>query len=183
MSFGDSMNHLRWWSASIVMMLMLVNGVSTSQSTSSAPTSSSPKIALIAFEQGVFATNEGQGAIKAIQTKWQPKKAEIEQLSADLESLKRQLKTSPATRSAEIQTAITAKEKRLNTEAEKAQADYNSDLQLEYGKVAQKFARIVVDLVQQNGFSALLDISQKDSKVMWANTTTDITVAAVQHLQ
>ncbi len=137
------------------------------------------KIALIQFEQGVFATNEGQGVIKAIQTKWQPKKVEIEQLSADLESLKQQLKTSPASRSAEIQTAITAKEKRLNTEAEEAQTAYNSDLQLEYGKIATKFSDALKGYVSQHGFTLLLDLSSTDPKtnpneyVMWSSKGSD----------
>src|SRR5580765_329280 len=36
------------------------------------------KIALISFEQAVFATNEGQKAVQDVQKKWEPKRSQIE---------------------------------------------------------------------------------------------------------
>src|SRR5438045_9309983 len=55
------------------------------------------KIALIAFEQAVFATNEGQKAVQDIQTKYKPKKDQIDGLSHEVDSLKKQLQSAPAT--------------------------------------------------------------------------------------
>ena len=55
------------------------------------------KIALVAFEQAVFATNEGQKAVQDIQLKYKPKKDQIEALSQEVDSLKKQLQSAPAT--------------------------------------------------------------------------------------
>src|SRR6266852_9911756 len=55
------------------------------------------KIALVAFEQAVLATNEGQRSIQDIQQKYKPKKDQIDTLSQEVESLKKQLQDAPAT--------------------------------------------------------------------------------------
>jgi outer membrane protein len=98
------------------------------------------KIALVAFEQAVFATNEGQKAVQDIQTKYKPKKDQIDTLSHEVDSLKKQLQSAPATLSDADRAAkmkeIDAKEKRLTHDAEDAQTAYYSDLQEVYGKVA-----------------------------------------------
>ena len=47
------------------------------------------KIALVAFEQAVFATNEGQKAVQDIQVKYKPKKDQIDSLSHEVDSLKK----------------------------------------------------------------------------------------------
>jgi outer membrane protein len=96
------------------------------------------KIALVAFEQAVFATNEGQKTVQDIQAKYKPKKDQIDTLSHEVDSLKKQLQSAPATLSDADRAAkmkeIDAKEKRLNHDAEDAQTAYNTDLQEAYGK-------------------------------------------------
>lgn len=139
------------------------------------------KIALIAFEQGVFATNEGQKAVRDIQKKYEPRKTQIDGLSSEVDSLKKQLQSAPATLSDEERAtrlkAIDTKEKQLTRDAEDAQNAYNADLQEAYGKIAQKFSAAVKNYVGQNGFTILLDVSnQQTSNVMWINPATNIDV-------
>jgi Skp family chaperone for outer membrane proteins len=139
------------------------------------------KIALIAFEQGVFATNEGLKAVQDIQKKYEPRKAQIDTLSNEVDTLKKQLQSAPATLTdAERATrmkAIDTKEKQLTRDAEDAQNSYNADLQDAYGKIAQKFSGAVKNYVSQNGFTILLDVSnQQTSNVMWINPATNIDV-------
>jgi Skp family chaperone for outer membrane proteins len=139
------------------------------------------KIALIAFEQGVFATNEGQKAVSDIQKKYEPRKTQIDGLSGEVDTLKKQLQSAPATlsdaeRATRLKT-IDTKEKQLTREAEDAQNAYNADLQDAYGKIAQKFSAAVKSYVTQNGFTILLDVSnQQTSNVMWINPATNIDV-------
>jgi Skp family chaperone for outer membrane proteins len=141
------------------------------------------KIALVAFEQAVFATNEGQKAVQDIQAKYKPKKDQIDTLSHEVDSLKKQLQGAPATltdadRAAKMK-EIDAKEKRLNHDAEDAQTAYNTDLQEAYGKVAAKVSVTLKKYVSDNGFTLLLDVSSQQSNVMWANQNTDVTQAVV----
>jgi Skp family chaperone for outer membrane proteins len=141
------------------------------------------KIALVAFEQAVFATNEGQKAVQDIQAKYKPKKDQIDTLSHEVDSLKKQLQSAPATLSdadrATKMKEIDAKEKRLNHDAEDAQTAYNTDLQEVYGKVAAKVSVTLKKYVSDNGYTLLLDVSSQQSNVMWANQSTDVTQAVV----
>jgi Skp family chaperone for outer membrane proteins len=141
------------------------------------------KIALVAFEQAVFATNEGQKTVQDIQTKYKPKKDQIDTLSHEVDSLKKQLQSAPATLSDADRAAkmkeIDAKEKRLTHDAEDAQTAYNTDLQEAYGKVAAKVSTTLKKYVSDNGYTLLLDVSSQQSNVMWANQSTDVTQAVV----
>lgn len=148
-----------------------------------APQAVPAKIALIAFEQAVFATNEGQQSVKDVQAKYAPKKAEIESLSKEVESLKKELQAAPATmtdteRSTKVK-AIDAKEKDLNREAEDAQTAYNSDLQKAYGQVARKVSEAAKKYASDNGFTMLMDVSSQASNIMWIGPNIDVTKAVV----
>ncbi len=151
--------------------------------TSAAPQALPAKVALIAFEQAVFSTNEGQVAVQTVQKKYEPRKAQIDSLSNEVDSLKKQAQAAPATSSDEERQArlrtIDTKEKQLNRDAEDATNAYQADLQEAYGKVAQKFSGVMKNYCQTAGFTLLLDVSNQASNVMWALQTTDITQAAV----
>jgi outer membrane protein len=143
------------------------------------------KVAVIAFEQGVVATNEGQRAVAAIQKKYEPKKDAIQAQSAEVDSLKKQYQALPATLSDEERAsrlkAIDTKEKALQRDVEDAQNAYNTDVQEAYGKVAQKFGGTAVKYAQEHGFTLLLNIGgqQQLPTVLWWQQTTDITQAAI----
>jgi Skp family chaperone for outer membrane proteins len=149
-----------------------------------APQAIPAKIALIAFEQAVFATNEGQKTVQDIQKKYEPKKAQIDSLAAEIDTLKKQLESLPATASADDRAArqrtIDSKDKELQRNAEDAQATYNADLQDAYGKVAQKFSVTLKNYVAENGYTILIDVSNQQSAVMWALPNTDVTEAVVE---
>ena len=151
--------------------------------TAVAPQAIPAKIALVAFEQAVFATNEGQRATQDVQDKYKPKKTQIDTLAQEVDSLKKQLQSAPATLSDEERATrlknIDTKEKQLNRDAEDAQTAYNADLQEAYGKVAAKVSVTLKDYVAKNGYTLLLDVSNQQSNVMWAVPSTDVTQAVV----
>jgi Skp family chaperone for outer membrane proteins len=141
------------------------------------------KIALVAFEQAVLATNEGQRTIQDIQQKYKPKKDQIDTLSQEVDSLKKQLQSAPATltdaeRATRLKT-IDTKEKQLNREAEDAQTAYNAELQEAYGKIAPKVSVALKKYVSDNGYTLLLDVSSQQSNVMWIGPNIDVTQAVV----
>jgi Skp family chaperone for outer membrane proteins len=153
--------------------------------TSTVPEAIPAKIALVAFEQAVFATNEGQLAVQNLQKKYQPQKSHLDELSAEVDSLKKQLQSAPATLSDEERQNrlrnIDTKEKQLNRDSEDATNAYNAELQDVYGKVAAKVSVTLKKYVQDNGYTLLLDVGSQQSNVMWAtpNTNTDVTEAVV----
>jgi outer membrane protein len=148
-----------------------------------APQAIPAKIALIAFEQAVVATNEGQRSVLEVQKKYEPKKAQIEAMGQEVESLKKQAAALPATTPDDERTSrarvIDTKEKQLSRDAEDATAAYNADLQEALGKVAQKVSGVMRDYCQKNGFTLLLDVGGQSSNVLWANQATDVSQAVV----
>ena len=149
------------------------------------PTAYPAKIALIAFEQAVIQTNEGQQTLADVQKKYAPKKAALDTLAAEIDTLKKQLQAAPATlsdteRAARLK-AIDAKDKQYQNQAEDASTAYNADVQEALSKVMQKVDTVLRDYVQKNGFTLLLDVGGQQSPVMWTspNPNADITDAVI----
>ncbi len=142
------------------------------------------KIALVSFEQAVFATNEGQRAVQEVQKKYEPKKAQIDALAQEVDSLKKAMQSAPATMTDEERAsrlkAIDTKEKALNRDAEDASQAYQADLQEVYAKLAQKVNATMRQYVDKNGYTLLLDVSSQQTPVMWAgNGNVDVTQAVI----
>ena len=160
---------------------------------SSAPAAAAPKpeaipakVAIIAFEQAVVATNEGQRAMADVQKKYEPQKSKIDGEAAEVDSLKKQVQGLPTTTSDDERArrlrTIDEKEKQLNRDAEDAQNAYQGDLQEAYGKVAQKVGAAAVKYAQENGFTLMLNVGgnqQVPNPVLWFAQPTDITQAVV----
>jgi outer membrane protein len=181
----------------LVFATALAAGLATSTLSAQAPAAAAPaaavapqaipaKVAIIAFEQAVVATNEGQKSVADVQKKYEPKKNAIDTQSAEVESLKKQLQALPATTSDEERAtrlkAIDTKEKTLQRDAEDASNAYQADLQEAYGKVAQKVGNTAVKYVQDNGFTLLLNVgggNQQPNPVLWFATPTDVTQAVI----
>ena len=140
------------------------------------------KIALISFEQAVFATNEGQKAVNDLATKYQPQKAKIDGEAKEVDSLKQQLQSQPNLSDAEKATrvrTIDTKEKQLQRDGEDASAAYQQELQEIYGRIAQKVNGTLQTYASQNGFTLTLDVSGQQSNILQADTRTDITRAVI----
>ncbi len=150
-----------------------------------APQAYPAKIALIAFEQAVIATNEGQRALEDIKKKYEPKQTQLEGLNTEIENLKKQLQSAPASlsddeRASRLKT-LDSKQKQLDRETEDAKTAYQADVQDAYGKVAQKVNSVLLNYVEKNGYTLLLDVGSQQSSVMWAarDPSADITEAVV----
>lgn len=147
------------------------------------PQAMDAKIALVNFEQVVQASNEGQTVTLATIKKFEPKKSALDSLAAEVDTLKKNLQSAPATMTDEDRAsrlrAIDTKEKQLNRDAEDAQTAYNTEWQEAMGKVASKVALTMKNYSQQSGFTILLDVSSQASNVLWALPSTDISQAVV----
>jgi outer membrane protein len=156
---------------------------SAAPAAAAAPQAIPAKIALIAFQQAVIATNEGQRTVLEVQKKFEPQKAKLDALASEIDSLKKQLQALPATTTeqerASREKSIDTKEKQYQRDVDDAQTAYQSDLEEAYGKVAQKVNIVLQSYVKVNGFTLLLDVSNQQSAVMWALPETDVTEAVI----
>ena len=151
-----------------------------------APTPYPAKVALIAFEQAVVSTNEGQQMLANLQKKYAPQKAKLDQMAGEIDTLKKQLQSAPATMTDEQRSAklkeIDTKDKQYQHEAEDASQAYNAEAQEALSKVMQKVNVVLQDYVKKNGYTLLLDVGGQQSPVMWtsADPNADITQAVVE---
>ncbi len=148
-----------------------------------APASAS-KVAVIQFQGVVAQTNEGQRNFAEVRKKYEPKQAQLKSQSDEIDNLKKQLQTAGATlsdseRASRLKT-IDDKEKSLQRSGEDAQNDFQQEIQQTYASLAEKVFTSVQAYATQNGYTLVVDASQQQSPVLWANPGTDISAAVVQ---
>jgi len=152
-----------------------------------APTAFPAKIALVNFIGAVEETNEGQNAAIALQKKYQPKKDKIDALGAEVDSLKKQLQSAPATMTDEERNRklkeIDTKDKQLQRDTEDATNAFQADMNDALQKIAAKVHDVMITYVQKNGYTLLMDYgSQQTSPLIWASQdqNADITQAIIE---
>jgi Skp family chaperone for outer membrane proteins len=184
------MNRTLVFATALAAGLATTNLIAQAPAAAAAPAAVAPqaipaKVAIVAFEQAVVATNEGQRSVAEVQKKYEPKKSQIESQGAEVDSLKKQLQALPASapddQRASLIKNIDTKDKALQRDAEDAQNAYQSDLQEAYGKVAQKVGATAVKYAQDNGFTLMLNVGgqQQANPVLWFAQPTDITQAVI----
>ena len=145
---------------------------------------SSPKIAVITFQEAVAATNDFQRRYADLQKKYDPKRQQIKTLSDDINALQKQLQAQSATLSdAERATKaklLDDKQKELKRTGEDAQGDFQQDMQQTFGTVAQKVAETINAYAKEHGYSVVLDRDQQVPVVLYANESSDITKTIVE---
>ena len=180
------------------LVLALAAGLATSTlvAQTAAPAAGAPagppqaipaKIAVIAFQQGMVSTNEGQATVQSIQKKYEPQKAKIETQGAEIESLRKQAAALPVSAATDDQRSklsidIDKREKQLQLDADSAQAAYNNDLGDAFGKLQQKFGQAAVKYCTDNGFTLLVtpEAGQNSpNPVLWWLPSIDITQAVI----
>jgi outer membrane protein len=144
---------------------------------------SNPRIAIIAFQQAVAATNEGQRNFGQLRTKFEPKQAALKAQSDEIDSLKKQLQDAGSTlsepeRDSRLRT-IDEKTKSLQRSAEDAQNEASTAMNDMYQQLAQKVYAVLDAYSNQNKFTIVLDTSAQQTPVLWANQASDITKAVV----
>jgi outer membrane protein len=144
----------------------------------------SAKVAIIAFQQAVASTNEGQRNFAQLRVKFEPKQAELKTKNDEIDSLKKQLQDAGANLSETERDSrlrvIDEKTKALQRSAEDAQNEAQGAMSDMYQQLAQKVYTVLDTYSAQNKFTLVLDASnQQNSPVLWASPATDITKAVV----
>jgi outer membrane protein len=143
-----------------------------------------PRIAIIAFQQAVAATNEGQRNFAQLRVKFEPKQAALKSQSDEIDSLKKQLQDAGSTlsepeRDNRLRT-IDEKTKSLQRSAEDAQNEASTAMNDMYQQLAQKVYAVLDAYSNQNKFTIVLDTSAQQTPVLWANQASDITKQVVE---
>jgi outer membrane protein len=176
---------------SLVCFLTLASGLAlsavaqTPATTAVAPTPNA-KVAVVVFQAAVGQTNEFQRDFADLQKKYEPKRTQLNTMTAEIDSLEKQLqatadKLSDSERASKAKT-IDDKKKQAQRIAEDAQNDYTGEMNDTFNKVATKVLGVMNAYANQQGFTLVLDMSgsqQQSPVVLYASPATDITRAVL----
>jgi outer membrane protein len=137
------------------------------------------KVGIIHVQNAILSTKDGQKAATELQTRFAPKKAELDKKQAAIAALQEQFRKGSATMSDEakikLQRDIDAGTKAWNRDTEDAQAE----LDQEQGKImqglGQKLMAVLDKYAKDNQFAIILDVSNPQTPVLWASNAVDIT--------
>ena len=170
---------------SLALVLTLASGfvlsaaAQTPAATSAAPAAGPAKIAVIAFQVAVAQTNEGQRNFADLQKKYDPKREALKKLSDDIDAMTKALQTDQAKLTpAEQQsraTAIDNKKKVLDRDGQDASNDFQQEMQDVYNGLASKVYDVLQSYAELHGFTLVLDVSQQQTPVLYANNASNIT--------
>src|SRR6478735_11861501 len=143
------------------------------------------KIGVVNIQQAIGECAEGKKEIDALQQKFNPKQAELKNMSDEVESLKKQYqaqadKLSEDEKSSRAK-AIDTKQKSLQRSFEDAQAEFQQAEQEVINRIGSKMVAVLEKYANTNGYAVVLDVSNpQTSPVLWATQASVITKDLVE---
>jgi outer membrane protein len=144
-----------------------------------AQTAAPTKVAIISVQQAILQTQDGQKASAQLQTKFTPRRQELEKKDASIKALQDQMKKGSATMSDEAKNKIARDIDSTQKSLQRDNEDFEADLQQEEGKImqdlGQKMMDVIIKYASQNQIAVVLDVSNQQTPVLWADPSADIT--------
>jgi outer membrane protein len=142
------------------------------------------KPATIHIQKAILSTKDGEKASADLQAKFAPRKAAIDKKQADMLAKQDQLKKGAATMSAEARDRLTREIDADQKSLQRDQEDFEADVQAEEGKVMNELGGRLLEVIgkyaNQNGISMVMDTSNPQSQLIWADPSIDITADIVK---
>jgi len=137
------------------------------------------KVGVINIQSAIISTNDGKKAAGEIQTRFNPKKAEVDRRQGEITQLQDQLNRGRNTLSEEARQNLTReidqKNKALTRFTEDAQAELQQEEQKAMGELFGRVMQVIDKYAKDNGYTLVLDVSSQQTPVLYASNTIDIT--------
>ena len=138
------------------------------------------KVGIIRMQDAILGTNEGKRDFQTLEGKYQPKQAELQkagqQLDTDKKTLAAQGDKMNDEAKAQLQKQIDKEQRDLQTQLEAAQQDFQGEQNDIYNRIGQKFMQTLDKYAKDGGYAVILDVSNPQSGVLWANlASVDVT--------
>jgi len=145
-----------------------------------AQTSSPPtKVGIIQVQSAILSTKDGQKALNDLQTKFAPRKADLDRKQNEIAQLQDQMRKGSNTMSDEAKQKlardIDQKTKGLQRDTEDAQAELDQEQQRIMQDLGQKMMAVITKYSQDHGYTLILDVSSPQTPVLYAANEIDIT--------
>lgn len=161
-----------------VALMMLVCAFAPRPVRAQAPS----KIATINIQQAIAESEEGKKESSILNTKATAKRAELEKMQKDIEAMQKQLQDQATTLNdeakAQLARQIDQKSKDLQRQQQDAQDEFQNLSNEIINKIGRKMLRVIGQYANEQGYTAILDVSSAQSGVLWyapaSNITTEI---------
>lgn len=162
-----------------IMFLLPAAGLGVA-ALASAQTGSAPtKVAIIHIQNAILSTKDGQKAANELQTKFGPRKAQLEKLQNEISQLEDQIRKGSNTMSDEARQKLMRDRDQRNTKLQRDTQDAQEEVQQEEGKIMQDLGQRIMAVIDKyakdNGFALVLDVSSPQNPVLYAANSIDIT--------
>lgn len=162
------------------LALVLVWGISAARAQApAAGTATGTKVGIVSIQDAIANTNEGKKELETLQQKFAPRQAALQSQNDELENLKKQLqaqgdKLSDEERNTRVRTA-TEKQKTLQRSAEDFQNEVQQAEQEILNRLGKKMLDVLEKYAKENGYAVVMDVSNPQTPVLYANPGTNIT--------
>ncbi len=155
----------------LALGLMTVAGAQTA----SPPT----KVGIIQIQSAILSTKDGQKALTDLQSKFAPRKADLDKKQNDIAQLQDQMRKGSNTMSDDAKQKlardIDQKTKSLQRDTEDAQSELDQEQQRIMQDLGQKMMAVVTKYAQDNSYTLILDVSSPQTPVLYAANGIDVT--------
>jgi outer membrane protein len=137
------------------------------------------KVGVINIQSAIVTTKDGQKAANEIQTRFNPKKGELDKRQTEITQLQDQLNRGRNTLSEEARQKlvreIDQKTKSLSRDTDDARAELDQEEQKIMSELGSRIMAVIDKYAKDNGYTLILDVSSPQTPVMYASNTIDIT--------
>jgi outer membrane protein len=162
------------------LALVLVLGTSAARAQAAAAgAAAGNKVGIVSIQDAIANTNEGKKELDALQQKFAPRQAALQSQNDELDNTKKQLqaqsdKLSDEERNSRVR-AATEKQKTLQRNAEDFQNEVQTAEQEILNRLGKKMLDVMEKYARENGYAVVMDVSNPQTPVLYANPQTNIT--------
>src|SRR5271170_1855641 len=137
------------------------------------------KVGVISVQGAIVGTKDGQKAAAALETKFQPKRKDIEGRQTEVTQMEDQMRKGgnllTDEKRAQLARDIDEKRKRLNRDLQDAQEEFDQEQQRLLQGLGQRMMAVIEKYSKDNGYSMVLDVSNPQTPVLYASSAIDVT--------
>ena len=143
-----------------------------------------PKMAVVNIQVAIAQSNDGQEAAKQLQTRFAPKRTDLEKQQKEINDLQTQLRNQERTLSddarARLLRQLDDKNKAFTRSNEDATAEFQQAEQDAINEIGRKMIGVLDEYAKKNEFAVILDVSSPQTPVLYADASIDITQKIIE---
>jgi outer membrane protein len=154
------------------------------QAQAPAPAATPSKVATIHIQSAIMNTTAGKKAAGDLSAKFAGRKQDIEKKQAEVVGYQEQLKRGSATMNQDTHDKLARDIDSGQKMLQRLGEDFDADLQQDEGRIMQDLGQKMMDIIikhaTMNGFAMVIDVSNPQTPVLWADPSADITQEIVK---